>query len=302
MFGYIIVNKPELKIKEFERYHAYYCGVCRDLHALYGRAGQATLSYDLTFLAILLTALYEPHTVKTAEACVVHPFSKHTTYRNEYTRYAAGMNLLLAYHKAEDDARDDNSLKGKAGRLFLKKAYRKTVKEYNKKSSVCTTWLRRIHVLEKQNCTDLDALAGCFGRIMGELFVYREDSWAPYLRRFGFYLGKFIYLYDAWDDVEKDMEQGAFNPLRKQYEEYLQTEGHKDGRKHFNDRMKAILTMMMSECAKTFETLPILRDAGLLRNILYTGVWGRFYEKNAIFLTQGQNKDMPQGTPVGVTK
>ena len=31
MFGYIAVNKPELKIREFDRYRAWYCGLC---HAL----------------------------------------------------------------------------------------------------------------------------------------------------------------------------------------------------------------------------------------------------------------------------
>lgn len=273
MFGYIIVNKPELKIKEFERYHAYYCGVCRDLRELYGPAGQATLSYDLTFVAILLTALYEPNTDKTLTNCVVHPLSKHKTYRNAYTRYAAEMNLILAYHKALDDAHDDKSLKGKGSVLLLKKQYRKTVKKYHKKTSICQNELKKIHVLEKRNSTDLDALAGCFGRIMGEMLVYGEDAWAPYLRRIGFYLGKFIYLYDAWDDIEKDIASGNFNPLKERFTKNEPTK--------FDEEMKTLLTMMMSECAKAFETLPILRDAGLLRNILYSGVWSRFAEKTA---------------------
>ena len=28
MYGYVIVNKPELKFKEYDRYRSYYCGLC----------------------------------------------------------------------------------------------------------------------------------------------------------------------------------------------------------------------------------------------------------------------------------
>ena len=305
MFGYISVNKPELKIKEYERYHAYYCGVCRDLRELYGLVGQATLSFDLTFLSIFLTALYEPKTTHERTACIVHPLSRHDMLRNEYTRYAAQMNIILAYQKALDDVRDEKSLKGKGSALLLEKAYRKTVNIYHEKALVCSRELRLIHALEKRNITDPDALAGCFGRIMGEMFVYREDEWASYLRRFGFYLGKFIYLYDAWDDVEKDIENGTFNPLKERYMKALDAmcvrQAHQEqpsvARRcttksknrncqptrqrpaEFDAQMKQILTMMMSECAHIFETLPILREAGMLRNILYAGVWSKFASK-----------------------
>ena len=77
MFGYISVNKPELKVRDFDVYHAYYCGVCRDLRADFGVTGQMTLSYDLTFLGILLTALYEPDETQETTRCLIHPLTKH---------------------------------------------------------------------------------------------------------------------------------------------------------------------------------------------------------------------------------
>ena len=64
MYGYIVMNKPELKIREYERYRAYYCGLCRALKTDAGMRGQISLSYDMTFLALLLSALYEPETVE----------------------------------------------------------------------------------------------------------------------------------------------------------------------------------------------------------------------------------------------
>ena len=85
MFGYIIINKAEMKFKEFDVYHSYYCGICRDLKRKYGAAGQISLSYDMTFLAILLTSLYEPETTVSCCKCMAHPFEKHETRNNIFT-------------------------------------------------------------------------------------------------------------------------------------------------------------------------------------------------------------------------
>ena len=37
-----------------------------------------------------------------------------------------------------------------------------------------------------------------------------------------------------------------------------------------------ILTMMMAECSKAFEQLPLIDDIEILRNVLYSGVWYRY--------------------------
>ena len=74
MFGYIIVNKAEMKFREFDVYHSFYCGICRELKRKYGVCGQISLSYDMTFLAILLTGLYEPQTRAGKCKCISHQF------------------------------------------------------------------------------------------------------------------------------------------------------------------------------------------------------------------------------------
>lgn len=111
MFGYIIVNKAEMKFKEFDRYHSFYCGICRELKRKYGPWGQISLSYDMTFLAILLTGLYEPRTRRESCKCVCHPFESHEMRGNIYTEYAADMNLLFAYYKCQDDWEDEKKLR-----------------------------------------------------------------------------------------------------------------------------------------------------------------------------------------------
>ena len=128
--------------------------------------------------------------------------------------------------------------------------------------------LRSLYEAEKRGETDLDTLAGYFGKIMETVVVYKEDYFQRDLARFGFFLGKFIYLLDAYDDMEKDLKNGAFNPLISM----------KD-RLDFEERVEEILEMMMAEAARSFELLPIIEDADILRNIIYGGVWTKYLAK-----------------------
>lgn len=112
MFGYICINQPELKVKDYEAYRGYYCGLCHELKKRYGRIGQMLLSYDMTFLVILLTGLYEPEESREYHRCIPHPVRKHMQIQNEITGYAADMNVLLSYRKALDDWKDEGSRRG----------------------------------------------------------------------------------------------------------------------------------------------------------------------------------------------
>ena len=97
MFGYIVVHKPELKVREYETYRACYCGLCHSLKKRHGRLGQMTLSFDMTFLALLLTGLYEPQTTSGCGRCLAHPMQRHHYRENPYFDYAADMNVMLTY-------------------------------------------------------------------------------------------------------------------------------------------------------------------------------------------------------------
>ncbi len=265
MFGYIIINKAETKFKDFDVYHSYYCGICRDLKRKYGAFGQISLSYDMVFLALLLTGLYEPETKCACCKCLAHPFESHETRNNIFTEYAADMNVLFAWYKCRDDWEDEKkfwklvygrALEGKTGKL------RRTYAEKIKKISRC---MQDFSEAEQEADADIDKLAGLFGRVMAEIVTPREDEWAENLRTLGFFLGKFIYLMDAYEDVEKDIKKGTINPLKYKYQ-----------CPDFEEESKTILMMMMSECCREFEKLPILENVEILRNILYSGVWCRY--------------------------
>lgn len=278
MFGYIIINKPEMKFREFDIYHSYYCGLCRKLKEKYGAFGQMTLSYDMTFVVMLLSGLYEPKTTNIVTKCIAHPFEKHSARLNTFTEYAADMNVLLSYYKSRDDWEDDKKYSGLAYAKLLAKAYDKIVQQYPDKAKNISQLMHRLQEGEKKNSEDIDGMSGLFGEIMANIMVYRQDEWEENLAKIGFFLGKFIYLMDAYEDIEKDSKDGNYNPLHKMYQE-----------PDFEGECKSILMLMMASCSKEFEKLPILENAEILRNILYSGVWYR-YEKVSEERNKGQDQ------------
>ena len=287
MFGYISVNKQELKFREFNRYRSYYCGLCSELKQRYGKAAQFALSYDMTFLIMLLSALYEEESLEGNVRCLAHPFERHPVRINRFTEYAADMNLLLSYEKCADDWKDEKKLTRKLYSGVLKKNVGRIREKYPEKTAGITAGLEKIGRFEEAREANIDLPAGAFGEIMAEILAPFHDEWEPALRCTGFYLGKFVYIMDAYEDLEKDIKSGSYNPL------FFRKESIKDGDlRELSDEVEAMLVMMMGECCRAFERLPIIDpDVEILRNILYSGVWCKYM---AISREQGkkrQNKE-----------
>jgi len=262
MFGYVTINKQELKIREFDMYQSWYCGLCHELKKYYGRIGQLTLSYDMTFLIMVLQGLYEPEITQDRKRCVVHPAQKHPMRMSRYTKYGADMNVLLAYHNFMDDWMDDKNIISLTAAQALSREGKRIAKEYPRQNRAIVKAIRKLSVYEKEKEMNIDKVSGCMGELLGELFVCEKDVFADTLYRMGFYLGKFIYLMDAYEDVEKDIRKDRYNPLRPLFD-----------REDFEEISRSYLNMMMAECAREFEKLPILDNVEILRNILYSGVW-----------------------------
>ena len=265
MFGYVIINKGDMKFKEFDIYHSYYCGLCRLLKKKYGFTGQLTLTYDLTFVVMLLSSLYEPEVREGVTNCVAHPLEKHQTRQTIYTEYGADMNILLSYYKCMDDWTDEKKVSKLTYAKLLKKGYHKAYNKYPEKARKIEALLRELSKEEEKGSCDLDRMAGLFGSIMSEVLSPRADEWEESLRSMGFYLGKFIYLMDAYEDVYEDRKKGRYNPFILKCDD-----------PDFEEETRTILTMMMAECSREFEKLPIIDYVEILRNIIYSGVWYRY--------------------------
>ena len=267
VFGYVTASWKELSEPEKDRYSSIYCGICRRIQAQSGNVARISLSYDMAFLAALLMSLYEPEETSGKNACLIHPVSRRPWVDNPFIRYSADMNVILAYYNALDDWQDD----GKQTARLLAAALKNHVPEiencYPRQCAAIRSCIAELSGLEKENCSNPDEPAGCFGRLMTELLVYEEDLWAPSLRQMGDALGRFIYLLDAALDFRKDQKKGKYNPYIAMglgedwqcWEEYL------------------VLTM--GRCTAYFEKLPLVQDKALLDNILYSGVWVNYRGK-----------------------
>ena len=265
MFGYVIVNKGDLTFREFDVYHSYYCGLCKTLKEKYGVLGQLALNYDMTFLVMLLSSLYEPQTDYTREGCVTHLFMKRGISKNEITQFGADMTILLTAYKCEDDWQDEKKLSRKLYESALHGRMSKVKEKYRDKAEIIEVCFANLHRLEQENCDKPDKMAAIFGKVMEELFVYREDEWEETLRSMGFYLGKYIYLLDAYEDLEKDKKQKNYNPFSTRAE-----------LPDFEEECRIVLTSAISECTRAFEMLPLIDNVKILRNILYSGVWYKY--------------------------
>ncbi|MBE5953055.1 MAG: hypothetical protein E7257_02715 [Lachnospiraceae bacterium] len=285
MFGYIGINKPELKIKDFDRYREYYCGLCHSLGNHHGLLGQISLSYDATFAAVLLSALYEPVTYRMHSGCVLHPVGKKKYLTNQLIDYVADMNVLLAYYKCKDDWQDNRNLLKLSYGATLKKQAKLVERRYPKKAEVIKLALKTIYDLEQANDRNIDKLSNAFGAIMSEIFDISlkdldskdrnkyGDMWKGELKTLGYNLGKFIYIMDAFDDVEKDIKKGDFNPFEYKYKECMDNEL---AMQEFEGYVEKLLMMCASDMAKSYERLPIIHETAILRNIIYSGIWMKF--------------------------
>lgn len=269
MFGYVRINKPEIKFREFDVYRSYYCGLCKAIKQNYGNIARVSVTYDLTFLAMLLCGIYEPANKCKCEHCIVHPLKKHSYCENRYLDYAADMNVYLSYLKCLDDWHDDNNFVALFYSAILKRKAHSIEKKYPDKTANIKKYMDCLSALEKENCHDLDKVSGTFGNIMSEIFVLHDDVFSKALSDMGFYLGKFIYIMDAYDDLEKDKKDKNYN-LLIEYED----------RQDFVQFVQNVLVSMMAECCRAFEYLPIIENLEILRNILYSGVWQSFKKRN----------------------
>ena len=277
MFGYIAPQHETLAAESAARYRSLYCGLCHALAKHHGLKGRLTLTYDLTFLACVLSSLYEPEEDFLQSRCIVHPAKKSPYVQSRVIDYAADMNLALCYHKLLDDWKDDQNIAARASAKALEKSYRKVAQTYPTQCASIEENLTRITQAEKCTPFQVDDAVNAFADLMGKLFLYREDRWGELLYQMGASLGRFIYMMDAFDDCRRDAKKHLPNPFSPDVDE---------------EKVKELLTILLGECAMALEALPLEQDLEILRNILYSGVWTRFELRAA-----KNKKDSEKKTP-----
>lgn len=263
MFGYVNIDKMELKFKEYYSYKGYYCGLCMCLKERYGQLSRMTVNYDMTFLILILSSLYEPKNRVIEARCAVHPVKKQLILQNDITTYATDMNVLLTYYNLIDNWNDERDFKSRAAAAALKHGVKRCISLMPDKVSKICGYLNSISRLENEKVADIDAVSDQFGHLMEEVFLYRRDHWLKTLGKVGFFLGKYIYLLDAYEDMDSDKESGSYNPFNLQ-------SGH-----DVKDKARNILMLNLSFLSNEVEKLPLIQDKGIIDNILYSGIMNR---------------------------
>ncbi len=268
MFGYLIAASNVLEEPELRRYKAVYCGLCRSLKRCFGQSARLTLNYDMTFLVLLLSSLYEPKEESGESGCMRHPLGSERFVMSEASDYAANMNIALAYLKCLDDWKDDKSLIALAEAKTLRAGYDAVKGRFPRQCEAIEKALDELSAIESEGREDPDAAAACFGAMMREVFVWREDRWSGTLRHMGDALGRFLYLLDAAMDLDEDVRRGRYNPF-----------AGLAGREENGERFRDILRMQLGECVYWYDRLPLVADTGLMKNILCVGLWSAFNQK-----------------------
>lgn len=278
MFGFITPNLETLSEEEKTRYQSIYCGLCHSLRDNYSNISRLALSYDLTFLVLLLSSLYEPSESYDFCNCIFHPGKKYKTSQNEFSDYCADITVILAYHKILDDVNDDNKLKAKIGENALRNQYKKVKEKLPEICEQIENLMQKINKSETEiknsndsikNFESGDKISKYFGIILANIFSPFNDVWKDNLGKLGANLGRFIYFMDAAIDLKDDLKSNSYNPFRFYNENSTIDE-------KAAERIKNQLTNFAGMATIEFEKLPLVQDINILRNILYEGMWIQF--------------------------
>lgn len=293
MFGYVTPHKMELKIKDYERFKAYYCGLCHHIKDNYGNLSRVCLNYDMTFLGLLLDGLSdEPIEVKKIR-CPLHiTENRPIIINNKALHYSSSINIALFYYKLQDDIIDDKSIKGKLGSLFFSSKEKKFSSKFKNINDILKKELTTLKNIEDSlSFNSIDEICHPFAHLTGELLKsYPEplkndsEDLRTNLYWLGYNLGKWIYLIDAFDDLREDIEKNKFNPIN-----HLFNKENEDVDKFINDitaRIEFSLLSCGASCHEAFLKLKPSRNYDILDNILSLGIM----EKNHLILNKYSNQ------------
>lgn len=267
MFGYVRPAKPELKIREWEAYQAVYCGLCHTLGRRYGLYPRFFLNYDFVFLAMLLSPTVDKPATE-ERRCFACPYKKKCVLtENEGLDIAADESVILVYHQFRDTVRDSGFWKRTAARLLsalMKPYYRKAAGYRPDFDRAVRENLDRLAELEAENCPSLDQPADTFARLLqaaaprtGEALRDRAMDQLLY------HVGRWIYLVDTWDDLEKDREGGQYNPLPLRWP---------DGPKEHEAEMRRTLEGSLDLAVSAYNLMELGCWSPILGNILCIGL------------------------------
>lgn len=271
MFGYVRPSLERLGEEDRERFQAAYCGLCHTLGRRYGVVSRLILNYDLAFLGMLLT---EDTCETCRKRCVIHPLKARSCACGGASSFdiAADMSVILSYWQLRDGVADHGffgGLKYRLGSLLLRRAYGKARRARPAFDAATRRHLQELAALEQENCSSMDAAADTFACLLSEAAEGASDAVkCRVLRQMLYHLGRWIYLTDAADDLQKDVKSGAYNPLPLRY-------GLTDGQ--WTAEAKGQFAQTLDESIRHMAAAFELADFGVYRAVIESVVYEGLY-------------------------
>lgn len=272
MFGYVKAFKPELKMCEYEVYKSVYCGLCKTMGREYGFLSRFTLSYDFTFLAILAMSLEENKFDISPGRCCFNPTKKiNICQENKSLIFSADMAIILLWHKLVDNEQDGGffeKIVSRLGKMKIRKAYKKASMRHTEICKTVAQCMDEQAVLEGEKCDVTDKVCHASAHMLGSITQSLSDdkNLQRVLYRLGYLIGRYVYLADALDDLEKDEKTGNYNP-------FLMSGANDNYHDEtLRERGRGSLYLTIGEIGRTYQLLDSSVLSPILENIIFLGL------------------------------
>lgn len=271
MFGYVTIDKSEMRFKDFETYKAVYCSLCKQLGKDYSIFTRFILNYDCTFFAVLLLSQKETCDGFCSGRCKFNPLKKCNYLKadEEILSLAAALTVITAYFKLIDNINDSSFFKRIAYYMllpFFSSWRKKAMCKYPHIDEAVNRMSADQSVVEQDENCIVDKASDLTATMLATVLSSVEDKDSEtktVYRNLGYYLGKWIYLIDAVNDYEDDIKHHNFNPYTIRYNDELSL--------HLEDVEKS-LNHCLSQVLLSFNFLKPKRFLDIIENILTLGL------------------------------
>lgn len=277
MFGYVVPDKPNMFIKDYTVYKAFYCGLCKSIGKKCGQLMRFTTNYDVTFLAVFMHAVRDRQVEFADEACILNPIKKKSIVKhNELMSAIVDTNTILAHYKLVDDICDERSAKAKfVDKAVLNRHYKRAKANLPKVDEVVAEGYERLRTMEKNNQAGADIVADAFAEIMKGISIeLAGDNYNSYVGDVMYNVGKWVYCADALDDIDDDFKGGKYNVFLADY-------SYVDKATFLKDKSEELQLLFMScydAINKAFDNLNIAKYEGVITNVLWYGLLAKTKE------------------------
>ena len=271
MFGYVIPDKPNLFIKDFYAFRAFYCGLCKATGKQSGTLMRFATNYDATILNILAHNIVNKGVEIKKQRCVLHPFKKREIIVvDDLTKTVADINTLLMYYKLNDNIVDnDGVFKCKTVKSLLWRKFKKARGRHPKAVDIITSSYTALLIHENDNTSSIDVVSDCFGGMLRDLGAYVTGVNTHEVSTLFYCLGKWIYLIDALDDYDEDLLDDRYNPWIASFGKF---DSKRDLIKSKKQEIETIINGVINVLIENYDTLEMPVQEGVLTNTFYYGL------------------------------